>query len=293
MTNPPPPLVSVVVPHYNDLDGLGLCLDSLRRQTLGRGQFEVIVADNNSAGGVCAVRRLARDVLVVPAPTQGAGPARNAGVAAASGRILAFIDADCVADQDWLRQGISALERFDYIGGQVITKAGDGGKITPAEAVECVFAFNFKRYIEKENFSGTGNLFVPRPVFDRVGEFRAGVSEDIDWCRRANALGLRLGYAERAVVYHPARREWRELTRKWDRVIAETIRLARERPGWRLRWIGYAAAVSISPLAHWIKVVRSPRLVGWRAKYCGLLGLLRIRSYRSRRMLRFLVHPPD
>ena len=293
MTSPTGPLVSVVVPHYNDLDGLGLCLDSLRRQTLGQARFEVIVADNNSAGGVCAVRRLAPDVLSVPAPTQGAGPARNAGVAASHGRILAFIDADCIADQDWLQQGISALDDFDYIGGQVVTKAGDDSKITPAEAVETVFAFNFKRYVEKEKFSGTGNLFMPRAVFDRVGEFRSGVSEDVDWCRRANALGLRLGYAERAVVYHPARREWRELTNKWDRVIAETLRLAREQPGWRLRWLGYAVAVAVSPLVHWINVVRSPRLVGLRAKYCGVLGLLRLRSYRSYRMLRCLVHPPD
>ncbi len=92
--------------------------------------------------------------------------------------------------------------------------------------------------------------------------------------------------------FHSARREWRELKRKWDRILAETIRLARERPRWRLRWVGYAAIVAASPLAHWVAVVRSPRLTGARARCCGLLGLLRIRSYRSYRMLYLLIRPP-
>jgi GT2 family glycosyltransferase len=287
------PLVSVIVPHYNDHESLGLCLESLRRQKLARERFEVIVADNNSVGGVHAVRRIAADATVVPAPEQGAGPARNAGVAAAHGRILAFIDSDCIADEDWLLEGIAALERFEYVGGQVITTIGRSREITPTEAIEAAFAFNFKKYIERDHFSGSGNLFVPKAIFEAVGGFRAGVSEDIDWCRRANAQGFRLGYAERAVVSHPARREWPELKKKWDRMIAETIRLAREQRGWRLRWILYAACVAASPLIHWISVVRSPRLVGRRAKYCGLLGLLRVRSYRSYRMLWILIHPPD
>jgi glycosyltransferase involved in cell wall biosynthesis len=287
------PLVSVIIPHYNDLDHLERCLESLRRQTLPRERFEIIVADNNSVGGVRAVERIATDVMVVPAPEQGAGPARNAAVAVARGTVLAFIDSDCLADQNWLQHGISALEQFDYAGGQVITKIWQPREITPAEAVEAVFAFNFKKYIERDEFSGSGNLFVPKAIFGRVGGFRAGVSEDIDWCRRANALGFRLGYAERAIVSHSARREWRELKRKWDRILVETIRLARERRGWRLRWIGYAAIVAGSPLAHWITVVRSPRLIGVRAKCYGLLGLLRIRGYRAYRMLCLFVRPPS
>jgi GT2 family glycosyltransferase len=251
------------------------------------------VADNNSVGGVHAVERLAEDIMVVPAPQQGADPARNAGVAAARGNLLAFIDSDCLADEKWLVEGIAALSRFDYVGGQVITETGRPQETTPAEAVEAVFAFNFKKYIEKDGFSGSGNLFVPKAIFEHVGGFRAGVSEDIDWCRRANALGYRLGYADRAIVFHSARREWRELQRKWDRILAETIRLARERSGWQLTWIAYAIVVGASPLAHWITVIRSPRLLGTRAKFCGVRGLLRLRSYRSYRMLYLLLRPPD
>jgi len=288
-----PPWVSVVIPHYNDFDHLARCVESLRRQTLSQQRLEVIVADNNSVGGVAAVEQIVEDVLAIPAAEQGAGPARNAGAAVARGTILAFIDSDCIADKDWIREGIAALERFGYVGGQVVTTICNPQGVTPSEAFEAVFAFDFKKYIEKDKFSGSGNLFVPKAIFERVGGFRAGVSEDVEWCRRANAMGYRLGYAKGAIVQHAARREWLELKRKWDRVLIETFRLARERPLWRLRWFGYAAAVAGSVLAHWISVIRSPRLIGLCAKCCGLIGLLRNRSYRSYRMMCFLVRSPN
>jgi len=105
-------------------------------------------------------------------------------------------------------------------------------------------------------------------------------------------MGFALGYAEQAIVYHPARRDWEDLTRRWDRFMVEDIRLAMERPGWQLRWITHAAIVAMSPLGHWLQVVRSRRLVGLRAKCHGLWGLSRIRSYRTYRMIYLLIYPP-
>jgi GT2 family glycosyltransferase len=285
-------LVSVIIPHYNDLEQLVHCLESLRRQTIPSEQFEIIVADNNSIGGVAAVNQIASDIIVVPAPEQGAGPARNAGAAVARGRYLAFIDSDCIAREDWLQEGIAALQQSDYVGGQVITCISSAEDPTMAEAFEAVFAFNFKKYIEKDHFSGSGNLFVPREIFERVEGFRARVSEDMEWCRRANAIGLVLGYAERAIVYHPARRIWSDLTKRWDRFMVEDIRLAMEQPGWRRRWVTHAVIVALSPFAHWLQVVRSRRLSGLRAKFRGLHGLFKIRSYRSYRMICLLMHQP-
>lgn len=282
------PFVSVVVPHYNDLDNLQICLARLRNQSWPRDRVEVIVADNNSVCGIEAVRRVAPDIGVVPAAEQGAGPARNAAAAVARGDVLAFIDSDCLAETGWLAAGMAALRRFDYVGGRVVTSVAAGEAVTPAEAYEAVFAFDFKKYIEKDGFSGTGNLFVPRAVFAAVGGFRKGVSEDIDWCRRANALGYRLGYAEAAIVRHAARREWSALTAKWDRVVDERYRLARERTGWRLRWLGYIALVAVSPLPHSLRVLRSPNLPDARAKLMGLIGLCGIRLYRAWRMTLYL-----
>ena len=254
---------------------------------------KILVADAASTDGTPEVVMAFRHRLNVNV-IQGGLPsvARNAGAATARGTYLAFIDSDCVADENWLREGIRGLEQFDYAGGRVITTVRESDRLTPAEAFEAVFAFDFKKYIQKDKFSGTGNLFVPKVIFAQVGGFRAAVAEDIDWCHRANAMGFRVGYAERAIVYHAARREWSELTKRWDRVMVEMVRLAMERPGWRLRWAIYAATVAVSPLAHWLTIVRTRRLVGLGAKSRGLFGLLRIRTYRSYRMIYLLVHPP-
>jgi glycosyltransferase involved in cell wall biosynthesis len=279
------PFISIIIPHYNDLDNLRTCIEKLRQQTWPKDLFEIIVADNNSTDRIVSELHLMLDVRVVPAPEQGAGPARNAGVAAARADIFAFVDSDCLAEETWLEEGISALQHFDYVGGKVIIEIEDPRRVTPAEAYDVVFGFNFKKYIERDKFSGSGNLFVPRAVFEKVGGFRSGVSEDMDWCWRANALGFRLGYAERAVIKHPARREWHDLTRKWDRVISETLALSREQRGWRLRWWIRTAVTALSPIIHSPRVICSRRLVGVRSKWAGLAGLWAIRIYRARRMI--------
>ena len=109
------PVVSVIIPHYNDLANLERCMRLLDAQTLPRSQFEVVVADNNSRCGLKEVERVCGDLArVVPAPVQGAGAARNAAVEASRGRYLAFIDSDCRPTPTWLENGLSGpLERSD------------------------------------------------------------------------------------------------------------------------------------------------------------------------------------
>lgn len=278
-----------MIPHYNDLDNLVLCLESLRRQHWPSGRFEIVVADNNSTGGVAAVAAVARGARVIHAAEQGAGPARNAGAAAARGDVFAFLDADAVAEPNWLSAGVAALDRFDYAGGRVVVTTRPAAAMSPSEAYEAVFAYDFRKYVEQEHYSGTGNLFVPREVFERVGGFRTGVAEDMDWCWRANALGYRIGYAEDAVVHIAARQRWAELKAKFDRMEREHLLLYRGRPGWQAHWLWHAAMVAGSPFVHWLRVVRSPRLGGMRAKLLGIVGLAMIRYYRVYRMLALLL----
>jgi glycosyltransferase involved in cell wall biosynthesis len=279
------PFVSIIIPHYNDLDGLRLCHARLMAQSWPRSGFEIVVADNNSRCGLAAVQEAAPTARVVPAPIQGAGPARNAGVAASRGAILAFTDSDCVPEPDWLREGLAGLSRFDFVGGQVLTLARDPARPNPVEAFEIVFNFNFRRYIEKVGFTGTGNLFVPRAVFDRVGPFGAGMSEDMEWCFRARSRGFRIGYAERAVVGHPARQTWAELRGRWVRMISEHYGLALMRPGGRLTFALKALAMPLSVLPHAVKVLASDRLPNARARLEAIGVLARLRLWRTGRML--------
>ena len=282
------PFVSVVIPHYNDLARLRVCHARLLAQSWPRDQFEIVVADNNSGCGLPAVQEAAPSALVVPAPIQGAGPARNAGIAASHGTVIALIDSDCVPESDWITEGVAALDRFDFVGGRVFTFAIAPERPMPVESYEIVFNFNFRRYIETVGFTGTGNMFVPREVFDRVGGFRAVVAEDMEWSFRARGLGYRLGYAERAVVGHPARRSWTELERRWDRMLQEDFALIQEQRYGRTRFALKALAMPPSVVPHAAKVLCSSELPSMRAKLGAIGVLTRLRLWRTARMLRLV-----
>ncbi|HTR13364.1 MAG TPA: glycosyltransferase [Roseiarcus sp.] len=274
-------LISVIIPHYNDLANLEGCMRLLEAQTLSRDKFEVVVADNNSRCGIEEVERVCAGMArVVPAPVQGAGAARNAAVEASRGRILAFIDSDCRPVPTWLERGLAALSRAEIVGGDVGVDYEDPARPTAVEAFEKVFAFNFKRYIEELGFSGTGNMFVPRDVFDRVGGFRGQVAEDVDWGRRAVAAGHRWAYAPDVVVTHPARRNWAELTQKWRKASRETYATMIEKPNGRARWFLRSFAVLVSPFAHWVEIAQSEKLTNCEQRAGAVAVLFRIRFWR-------------
>jgi glycosyltransferase involved in cell wall biosynthesis len=111
---------SVIVPTRNRADRLDACLAALAHQTLPAGQFEILVVDNGSTDGTAA--RIARWAELRPglrrveAPEPGVSRARNAGIAAAQGELLAFIDDDAVAEPSWLATLLGAYDRWPRVG---------------------------------------------------------------------------------------------------------------------------------------------------------------------------------
>lgn len=97
------PAVSIIVPVYNVADYLPRCLDSLRGQTLA--DIEIIAVDDGSTDRSAEVlaRYAAEDdrIKVIRQNNQGQGAARNAGLNAAAGRFIGFVDAD-----DWAEPGM-------------------------------------------------------------------------------------------------------------------------------------------------------------------------------------------
>lgn len=286
-----PPEVSVIVPHFHDLVSLELCLNALGRQTFPAEALEIIVADNASPEGEAAVTALidgrARLVTVLE---RGAGPARNGAVAQAQGRILAFTDCDCQPEPEWLAQGVEALRGYNFVGGKMNVLVDDPQSMTPAEAFEAEFAFNNEAYVKGKGFTVTANLFCSREVFDRVGGFRAGVSEDFDWSQRARSEGFHLGYAEMAVVGHPARRSWADLRTKWRRLNAETYAIYAARRWGKAHWLLRSCALPISAIVHTPRVLVSGKLGSSKDRLAALGILYRLRLWRFWNALGLVTH---
>jgi GT2 family glycosyltransferase len=275
------PTVSVIVPHYNDLARLDLCLSALQTQTYPADDVEIIVSDNASPCGHAAVAATINGrarLTVTPQP--GAGAARNGGVALARGDVLAFTDCDCQPEPAWLAGGLAALSHADFVGGAMKVLVDDPARLTAAEAFERVFAFDNAAYVERKGFTVTANLFCRRTVFEAVGGFLVGVSEDMEWSHRARDAGYRIGYAPCAVVGHPARRSWAELTTKWRRLNTEQFGLIKDRPLGRWRWLARNALLPASALAHTPKVMRSAQLSSLKQRLGALGVLYRLRLWR-------------
>jgi hypothetical protein len=143
-----------------------------------------------------------------------------------------------------------------------------------------------KEYISKQGFTGTGNLAMRAVTFAAVGPFGGiGIAEDRDWGQRALRMGRRTHYCASMIAYHPARRSFAEIARKWERHIAHDFEAVRSKAGWRLRWLARTAAVAASPPYEIVRIGLSDRLRGLRSRTLALAGVTLIRAYRARVML--------
>ncbi|MEO0694702.1 MAG: glycosyltransferase [Pseudomonadota bacterium] len=287
-------LISVLVPHFNQMALLRLCLESLLSQRDVPAPIEIIVADNESPGGIQEVIDAFPTVIFLSVAERGAACARNAAMKVAKGDVFAFIDADCVADPAWIANGVTALAEKDLIGGAVSVTAKNPRAMTPVESFEAVFAFHQKAYVEKKGFSVTANLFVRAETAKMIGWFTNGLSEDREWCTRARALGFCLAFSPTAKVCHPARRDFEELVQKWDRLVRErwnglgSMGLKR-----RATWLALTLATALSAGPHLARIALYQGGMSIRQRMEAALVLVRIRFWRAGRMMAFLTARED
>ncbi|WP_144821934.1 glycosyltransferase [Marinobacter piscensis] len=101
--------VSVIIPFYNEEQFIGQCLSALEAQDYPRELFEVIAVDNNSTDKSTEIAKQF-NVNVINQPIGTVGAVRNAGAKSARGQYLAFIDADCIVQPNWLSLAVNAME---------------------------------------------------------------------------------------------------------------------------------------------------------------------------------------
>lgn len=273
---------SVIIPHYGDVAPLHICLNALATCT-DRHRVEIIVVGNDPVPISAAFQRNHTGVRFLHAPQPGAAHARNAGVAQARADILFFTDSDCIPDQAALTRVLASAPAHDILGGAVTATVPQGQPLTSAQAFEAVFAFDQAAYVRKKGFSVTACLVTHRRVFDLVGGFKPNVSEDLDWCHRATAIGLAITYDPSIRVSHPCRSTWTGLRSKWRRLTAQTYALNAES---RTKWIVKACLMPLSIAAHAPRILSSPKLPKARDKVTALFMLARLRLWRMGEMLR-------
>jgi O-antigen biosynthesis protein len=202
----PAPKASVIVPAYNAAATLGECLASIREQNYP--DYETIVIDDGSTDSTLEVARQ-DGVRAVRIEHAGLAAARNAGLKAASGEIVAFIDADARADRDWLYHLVETIVRRD-----VAAAAGPNFAPAPvnARAVAMASAPGLPREVRAAEdrlaqLCGC-NMAITMAALAKVGGFDpmfTAAGDDVDLSWRLAASNQTLAYAPGAVVIHERR----------------------------------------------------------------------------------------
>lgn len=270
MTDATHTLFSVIIPTWRDWVQLERCLAAIAVQTVPADRIEVIVANNDPASA-CPFP-LAANVRMITVDAPGSYAARNAAVAGARGRTLAFTDSDCVPSPDWLAQAAAALDDAPdarITGPVTIFRAPGGGYY--AWLYEFHTAFR-QRESAARGECVTANLIVTRAVFDRVGLFDATMMSggDVAWNRRAGVAGVPLLYREEVLVMHPARESIRAIIRKKRRIGGSQL--------WtrHLSYLALARRIVKPPLGALRDFDRAPVATRDRAPLLAIMWLLRI-----------------
>ncbi|MEG4342660.1 glycosyltransferase [Microcoleus sp. A003_D6] len=231
------PEVSVVVPVYNGEADLPDLIECLRSQTYPPNKVEYLIVDNNSRdrtstiiqtaasnppelrGGSnfnrITIRHLTENQI------QSSYAARNKGIHASTGEIIAFTDADCRPESDWLENlvkpfvdleiGISAGEILALPGKTILEQHADRQNTLSQKHT---LAHPFCPYGQ------TANLAVRRLVLQQIGLFRpyltSGGDADLCW-RILRETSYKLHFAQNAIVRHRHRSTIKQLQSQWYR----------------------------------------------------------------------------
>jgi glycosyltransferase involved in cell wall biosynthesis len=94
-------MISVIIPTFNEEENIAQCLVSLTHQTVPRSEYEIIVVDGGSKDATREIAQKYADSVFIQ-KSRKVGGARNDGIMAAKGEIVATTDADCILPPAWI-----------------------------------------------------------------------------------------------------------------------------------------------------------------------------------------------
>ncbi len=226
------PLVSVIIPFYGaDVGTLRACLAAIAAQEYPADCVEVIVVDNNPAPVLSSLSHdFSTSCRLAHEPVAGSYSARNRGIALARGKVIAFTDADCRPDGNWLRKGVARITSepgLGFVGGHIsVTHRGTRPNIV--EAYDMNLYMRQQVYVQSFRFGATVNLFTFASVIEAGGGDAAFLSGgDREWGERVWARGYRCAYAPDAIVFNPARTTLSAVAEKARRLVGQEALRAR------------------------------------------------------------------
>jgi len=196
------PKISVIIPAYNSESSIERCVSSLKSQNFPKEKYEIIVVDDGSKDNTVQLAKNAGADIVVSAAHNSSGKARNIGVKHANGKILAFIDSDCIAKEGWLETIEKELVANEAIGGPILNGKTDS---TVAWAEYLMEFSEFHEYKKRSivNFVPACNLVCTKKAFELVGGFQEGrLTEDVLFGHSLKKAGFKIIFVPELQIHH-------------------------------------------------------------------------------------------
>ena len=212
------PRISVVVPALDAATTLGECLRALAEQSYPTELREtIVVVDARTSDATASIARQS-GARVLLHSREGAASARNAGVAIATGKWIAFTDADCVPTRRWLEELLNTCEASQGLGAAGPTSGLSS--VTPAARfVDLTGGLDAERHLAHDTYpwAPTCNVMYRREALVSVGGFDERF-ESYEGCdlhtRLRREVGGAFSFVRRAVVLHRHRASWRAYWRQ-------------------------------------------------------------------------------
>src|SRR5262245_2984936 len=238
------PKISVVVASYNAARTLDDCLSSLLN--IKYPDYEVIVVNDGSTDDSASIIQR-YPFKSITTPNQGVSAARNTGLRAATGEIVAYIDSDARADPDWLSYLATTYSESDVVG-------VGGPNLVPDEdewVAKCVYrAPGGPTQVMLDDRSAEHipgcNMSFRKSSLEEIGGFDpifTKAADDVDICWRLLERGYRIGFSPSAIVWHHRRPSIKAYWRQQAGYGESEVLLERKHPNkfnsWgHTRWAG-------------------------------------------------------
>jgi len=258
--------ISVVVPVRNATKTVGKCLASLAAQD--REDFEVIIVDDGSTDGTADICDSYPGVQVLRLKQGGPSRARNQGIAASRGTLVAFTDGDCVVDANWLTELEKGFISPEVAGVGGDQKSPDDETATGRLVQEFLKVIGFMTdYIKTDTVvkevchNPSCNSMYRKSVLTEVGGFdeRLWPGEDVDLDVRIRRRKHKLVFTPEACVSHYRPATYRGFARMMERYGASAWQLVKR--------YGFFRPVHFVPVALFVALAVLVSLLSWDANF--------------------------
>lgn len=198
------PKVSVVICAYNAERTMDSCLASLKE--LNYPNYEVIVVNDGSGDRTLEITQRYDNVRLISQENKGLSVARNVGIAAATGEIVAFTDSDCTVDPDWLTYLVAKFldSGLAAVGGPNLSPPEESlvptcVAVSPGVPTHVLLSDQVAEHIAGCNMAFRREVLQEINCFNPL--FRAA-GDDVDICWRLQDKGYTIGFTPTAIVWH-------------------------------------------------------------------------------------------